>query len=336
MAIDLLALTQAASGLSRPAAVLPPGLDCPAPAVSRSASGANPGLAGGRAGATATRYGSSRARRIDLNGEVRLSEVVGALSHALDLTEGQPVGHASRTCMIGMRIGSLLGLSQEHRSALYYALLLKDLGCSVNASRLTALFGADDRLLKHAFKLTNWSAGRDSARYLFKHSFPGKTGIARAWHALMLGTRARESGRQMTAARCERGADIAAMLSLPRGTAEAIRTIDEHWDGRGMPMGLSGSGIPMLGRIVSLAQTVEVFQHAFDVATAYDMARARRGRWFDPVLVDCLEAFKLDAGFWHTVQHTDGRRSCASSSPRSASFWWTRSGSTRSPRRSRG
>ena len=110
----------------------------------------------------------------------------------------------------------------------------------------------------------------------------------------------------MTAARCERGADIAMMLSLPRGAAEAIRTIDEHWDGRGMPMGLSGSGIPMLGRIVSLAQTMEVFQHAFDVATAYEMAHARRGRWFDPVLVDCLDAFKLDAEFWHSVRHTDG------------------------------
>ena len=208
--------------------------------------------------------------------------------------------------MIGMRIGSYLGMTQEQQSALYYALLLKDLGCSVNASRLTALFGADDRMLKYAHKLTNWSANKDAARYLFKHSFPGKTGIARAWHSLMLGTSVRDSGKEMTAARCERGAEIATMLSLPRGTAEAIRTIDEHWDGRGMPMGLSGSGIPMLGRIVSLAQTVEVFQHAFDVATAYEMAHARRGRWFDPVLVDCLDAFKLDMEFWHTVRHTDG------------------------------
>ena len=36
---------------------------------------------------------------------VRLSEVVSALSYALDITEGQPQGHAVRTCLIGMRLG---------------------------------------------------------------------------------------------------------------------------------------------------------------------------------------------------------------------------------------
>ncbi len=108
------------------------------------------------------------------------------------------------------------------------------------------------------------------------------------------------------AARSARGADLATMLALPHGSAEAIRTIDAHWDGQGTPMGLSGSGIPMLGRIVSLAQTVEAFQHSFDAATAYEMAHDRRGRWFDPVLVDCLDAFRLDAGFWQKLQGSDG------------------------------
>ena len=37
-----------------------------------------------------------------------------------------------------------LGLGEEERSALFYALLLKDAGCSSNASRLSSLFAADD------------------------------------------------------------------------------------------------------------------------------------------------------------------------------------------------
>jgi HD-GYP domain-containing protein (c-di-GMP phosphodiesterase class II) len=180
------------------------------------------------------------------------------------------------------------------------------LGCSVNSSRLAATFSTDDHLLKRALRLTNWSATRESTRYLFKHSFPGETGLARAWHSFRLGMQLREDGREMSAARSERGAELAVLLSLPRGTAEAIRAIDEHWDGSGMPQGVSGSGISMLGRIVALAQTVDVFQHCFDVATAYDKAHGRRGRWFDPVLVDCLDAFKLDAAFWKMVRGTDG------------------------------
>ena len=43
-------------------------------------------------------------------GTIRLSDVVSALSTALDLTEGQPMGHAIRGCIIGMRIAEELKL----------------------------------------------------------------------------------------------------------------------------------------------------------------------------------------------------------------------------------
>src|SRR5881409_2692690 len=77
------------------------------------------------------------------SGMVSLSEVLSALSCALDLTEGAPAGHSMRTCLIGMRIAESIGIDASERSALYYALLLKDAGCSSNAGRMAALFGAD-------------------------------------------------------------------------------------------------------------------------------------------------------------------------------------------------
>ena len=57
---------------------------------------------------------------------VPYSEVLGALSRALDLTEGQPIGHTMRACLVGMRLGRELGLGDAELSALHYALLLKD------------------------------------------------------------------------------------------------------------------------------------------------------------------------------------------------------------------
>ena len=72
---------------------------------------------------------------------VALSEVLGALSYALDITEGEPPGHAVRTTVIGMRLGEQMGLDEDAQSALFYALLLKDAGCSSNAVRNAALFG---------------------------------------------------------------------------------------------------------------------------------------------------------------------------------------------------
>ena len=65
---------------------------------------------------------------------IDFSEVIAALSYALDITEGQPAGHAARSCVIGMRVGREIGLAEGDLSALFYALLLKDLGCSSNAS----------------------------------------------------------------------------------------------------------------------------------------------------------------------------------------------------------
>lgn len=83
-----------------------------------------------------------------------------------------------------------------------------------------------------------------------------------------------------------------------RRTIQAIRSLDEHWDGRGQPYALSGSDVPLLGRIVGLAQTVEVFYSTYGVLTAYDMATARRGSWFDPALVDALLSIRADGSFW--------------------------------------
>lgn len=65
----------------------------------------------------------------------RLSEILAALSFALDVVEGQPEGHTIRSCFIGITIGEHLGLDADRRSALFYALLLKDARCSSNASR---------------------------------------------------------------------------------------------------------------------------------------------------------------------------------------------------------
>jgi hypothetical protein len=53
----------------------------------------------------------------------KFSEVLSALSLGLDRVEGQPEGHVVRSCFVGMTIGEGIGLAQDQRSALFYALL---------------------------------------------------------------------------------------------------------------------------------------------------------------------------------------------------------------------
>ena len=231
----------------------------------------------------------------------RTSEILSALSCALDITEGQAPGHAVRTCLIGMRLAERVGVPLEDRGALFYALLLKDLGCSSNAARLCSLFGADDRALKREHKLTDWARPTRSLAYALRNAVPEASPVGRALRVASMVMHERGTGREMTRTRCDRGADIAAMLGFTRATREAIRTLDEHWDGNGMPDGLAGAAIPLLGRIVGLAQTVEVFASTFGVDAAVAVALDRRGRWFDPLLVDAFRSVAREDDFWAKV-----------------------------------
>ena len=95
------------------------------------------------------------------------------------------------------------------------------------------------------------------------------------------------------------------MLGFAPETAEAIRALDEHWDGAGQPRGLRGEEIPLLARILCLAQTAEIFHRSGGVRAAWAVLRKRAGRWFDPALVEAFGSFRDDAAFWGTLGDDD-------------------------------
>jgi len=236
--------------------------------------------------------------------QIALSEVISGLSYALDLTEGEPPGHAVRSCLIGMRVADEIGLDSETRSHLYYALLLKDAGCSANSARMAALFGADDHRAKRTSKRVDWS-GRFPA-FVWALRTVAPEGRARQRLERLLAIKAEgEVTRALMQARCDRGAEIAHLLGFEAPTAEAIRALDEHWDGHGQPRGLRGEEIPLLGRILCLAQTTEIFHADGGLDAAWAVARGRRGGWFDPHLVDAFGSVCRDADFWRTLPEMD-------------------------------
>jgi putative nucleotidyltransferase with HDIG domain len=134
---------------------------------------------------------------------------------------------------------------------------------------------------------------------------PGQFWLTRAFQLLGVLTRGREGARDVVITRCERGADIARTLGFSDDTVEAIRALDEHWDGAGQPYSLEGEQIPLLARILGLAQTVEVFCSTYGVESAYEMAISRKGSWFDPALVATLAAFRSDREFWRALAEDD-------------------------------
>jgi len=235
---------------------------------------------------------------------MKLSELIGALSYALDITEGQPAGHCVRCCWIGMHIGRTIGLTQDQLWELYYTLLLKDLGCSSNAARICELYLTDDLDFKRGFKTVGDSLPQVLA-FVLKHTGL-KAGLAERFRSVMTILRdGPEIAQDLIATRCQRGADIARLLRFPDGVADGIYSLDEHFNGNGKPAQLAGAAIPVYARIALLAQVIDVFHTAGGRAAALREAAGRAGSWFDPSLVTAFEAVAREEQFWTTLAAPD-------------------------------
>lgn len=228
---------------------------------------------------------------------IQLAELISALSHALDITEGQPQGHCVRCCWIGMHLGQALGLSDQQRWELYYTLLLKDLGCSSNAARICQLYLTDDLAFKRDFKRVGDSLPQ-VVRFVLQHTGL-KAGLAERFRSVLNVLReGPDLAQELIQTRCQRGAEIARLLRFPEGVAMGIYHLDEHWSGQGKPGRLAGAAIPLYARIALLAQVIDVFHRTDGPAAALAEARQRSGQWFDPALVAALEALAPQSDFW--------------------------------------
>ena len=130
---------------------------------------------------------------------------------------------------------------------------------------------------------------------------PGSSGVARAGKLLRALWAMKKEASELNEARCDRGARIVAQLGFPSAAADAVRAIDEHWDGSGRPDGLAGDSIPLISRITCLAQTAEVFMSAGGPEAALEVVRHRRGRWFDPRIADVFLAIGPDDPLWMRI-----------------------------------
>ena len=231
---------------------------------------------------------------------IQLSEVLGALSHALDLTEGQPVGHCVRATWIGFHIGREMGLP---RPASLGTLPHGDAeGPRVLQQRRAhcELYLSDDLSFKRDFKTVSDSLPKVLG-FVFSHTGL-KAGLAERFRAVL---NILQNGGAITddliQTRCQRGAEIARQLRFPASVCEAIHALDEHWNGGGRPDRLAGPAIPLYARVALLAQVVDVFHTAAGPAAAIAEVRARSGTWFDPQVVACFEAVAAEPGFWETL-----------------------------------
>lgn len=235
---------------------------------------------------------------------LHLSELVGGLSHALDLAGGHPAGHALRCCWIGMQVAREADVPEAALGDVYYTLLLNGLGVSANAARIHTQFRSDDLAFQRDFD------ARDDglllhARFLFAHEGRG-FGLGDRLTRFLGAVRTRDADLgDFVRTRSERGAEIARQMQFSDAVANGLASLDERWDGRGRPTGRAGSDIPIGSRIALLARIAEAFRVRGDAASALAEVRRRDGSWFDPRLVAALERAAQAPGFWELLAAPD-------------------------------
>lgn len=236
--------------------------------------------------------------------QLTLSELIAALSRALDITEGQPPGHCIRVCWIGVHIAKEMEMPEQEIWDLYYTLLLKDLGCSSNAARICELYMTDDLSFKRNYKTVSSSLPQ-VVRFVLKNTGL-KKGLAERFKTVFnVMQNGEDLSRELIQTRCDRGAEIAHRLRFSDAVSEGIRCLDEHWDGGGKPAQLSQEDLPVFSRIALLSQVVDVFHESSDRENAIQEVKLRSGTWFDPAIVAVFEKVAQREAFWLGIEADD-------------------------------
>ena len=220
--------------------------------------------------------------------EVRLAELVAALSLGVDLGFGQPMEHVLRECMIALRLADRLGLEEAERSTVYYTALLVNVGCHADAHEQAKWFGDDINLRsgKYDHDIRSIRAAATAMSLIGSGNPP--------LHRFRVGLEFAISGHRdldgmiETHAALARG--LAERLGLPQAVQVAVGSSYEQWDGKGWPGDLAGEHIPVASRLSQFAEFVEVAHRLGGIDAAVALAERRAGSQFDPSLAETLRS----------------------------------------------
>jgi HD-GYP domain-containing protein (c-di-GMP phosphodiesterase class II) len=92
----------------------------------------------------------------------------------------------------------------------------------------------------------------------------------------------------------DKGANILAQIAQLHDIIPGMRSHHENFDGSGYPQGLKGEDIPLLGRVITVADTFDAmttdrpYQKAFTLEFALNRIRTMANIKYDPKIVDAF------------------------------------------------
>jgi HD-GYP domain-containing protein (c-di-GMP phosphodiesterase class II) len=211
--------------------------------------------------------------------DLRLADLLAALSVATDLGMGQEPEKAVRSCLVATHLARAMGLPEQAVRDTFYTTLLRHVGCTAPAHEIAYLVGDDLAGAPQAERTD--SANRREALALLLSVGRG-TGLARARHLARTVATGRDGDRAILLAVCEVGARVAERLRLGEAVRTGLLHSLERWDGKGVVLGLAGDDIALPARLSALATQAVIFDRLAGPDAAAEVVRERAGGWFDP------------------------------------------------------
>ncbi len=215
-------------------------------------------------------------------------EVLGALSLAIDLGLGQPMEHMVRSAVIATRLAERLRLDDRERAAAFYVSLLIWIGCFADSHEYSRWFG-DDIAVRHDSYRLDWS-GLPYLRFLLGNVGRGMPLAKRARIGAALFIDTRGNLARLARSHCASAEMLAERFGLDEQVCSALPFTFERWDGGGLPSGVFGAELPIVMRVVQLADVAEVHHRTGGIDAAVAVVSGRSGGQLDPEVVAAFVA----------------------------------------------
>jgi HD-GYP domain-containing protein (c-di-GMP phosphodiesterase class II)/DNA-binding CsgD family transcriptional regulator len=209
--------------------------------------------------------------------QIRLAELLAALSLATDLGSGVAFEKGLRTCLVAGSLANALELDLGEQRAAYQVALLRALGCTASAPENAALFG-DDMAFQAAIKrLDPGDPAAFGAQFGSWAGADAQPGLARRFVEV-----APTHGPEAVGANCEVSIMLGARLRLSDAAIGGLDDVYERWDGHGFPRRRGGQDLALSARVMHVAEQVVFAQFEAGPEGALANVKRRAGGQLDP------------------------------------------------------
>jgi len=221
---------------------------------------------------------------IPLSSPVRLAEAAGTLSLATDLAMGQPLEHGLRTAVLALRTAQAMGLPEDDQVTVFYTGVLHFAGCTAE-SELDARFFGNELAARPRMMTVAHGSRFELITTAMRSAHQGNAPLARAAMMAKAAFGGVAEFRKWAASHCDVARLLGARMGLSEQIQQALWHLYERWDGNGMPGELRGTQIPLVVRLMQVAQDADVAWQYGGSALASRTLTERSGSGLDPQAV---------------------------------------------------